>query len=133
MFGLFKRKHEEHKKSSTQLWLDTADEAYEFACKRRLTSGLGDFFISRALKYIMTKIGRLNEDSESLTTYKTTTFKKLKTKDGSIKYRRDVDYDDVQLSKYVSVPLGESYSEKWTLTDGPDFKVSEIEHCERKG
>lgn len=131
MFGFFKPKPQQvsKPKSSIHLWLDTAEEEYEFACNRRLTSRLAAFFQGKALDYLMHKIAHIEEDGEGLDTYKNTIFKKLKTKDGSLKYKKEVTYDDIRISNNVSVPLGTPYTEKWTLTDSEDPKVSDIQKC----
>lgn len=130
MFGFFKKKNKDQEvkpKSKIQLWLDTAEEEYDFACNRRLTSRLGSFFQGEALSYLMNKIAHIAEDSDNLESYKNTTFKKLKTKDGSLKYKKEVTYDSIKLSSNVAVPLGESYTEKWSLTEEPDLSVTNIE------
>ena len=132
MFNFFKPKQPERRQHPTQEWWYEADEAYEFACNRRLTSGLALFFKGAAIKYIMSKITHLKPNSEGMTTYRNTKFKKLKTSDGSIKYKREVTFDDIQLSRYVKVPMGEPYTEKWTLEDNETKVVSDIERLEPK-
>ena len=132
MLWPFGKKKEEVKKSSMQLWLDTANEAYELACSRRLTSVLGDFFTGNALRYLIKKISHLQEDSEGLSTYRKTIFKRIKTNDNTIKYKRYVTFEDVVLSHNVSIPLGTPYTEKWTLSNENDTTVYEIEKCEDK-
>ena len=134
MFGFFKQKKQEERKSSIQLWLETADDAYEQACARRLTSGLAHFFEGTALRYLMQKISHLTEDEDGLSSFRHTVFRKVKTKDNKLKYRRDVTFDDIHISRMVSIPLGTPYSEKWTLTDDEnnEKRVCNIERCEDK-
>lgn len=128
---LFKPKPDTPKKSTVRLWLESADEAYEFALHRRLTSGLASFFKGDALKYLMSKVNHLTEDEDDLSEYRNVDFVKLKTKDGSTKYKRKVTFEDIHISKNVCVPLGTPYAEKWTLSEDGTNTITNIERCEK--
>ena len=92
-------------------FLSDADEAYTRAFSVKNVAGLENYFTRKALSKIMKRVRFSEKAYSGLERYKHVTWKKV----SDTVYIKMVTYDDVQISKGVKAPVGESFNEEWTM------------------
>ena len=104
-------------------FLSEADLAYTRAFQVKNVAGLEKYFTRKALSKLMERV-RLSEKAYSgLERYKHINWQKI----NDSMYLKIVTYDDVQISKGVKAPVGESFNEEWVLvTNGNDTRVDAV-------
>ena len=121
-FGLGKPKHD------TQVdWLNKVDSAYQRAFQIKNATGLAEYLTRPCMSIIMEQI-RFGEKAYSgLTRYQHVNWIKGVQDATGVKWRKEVTYDQIQMSHGVIVPVGDNTTEEWTIVlhDGIN-RVSEI-------
>lgn len=119
LFGSFKKKPQDRLVS----FLTEADGAYTRAFQVKNVAGLEKYFTRKALSKIMERV-RLSEKAYSgLERYKHVNWKKM----SDSLFIKEVTYDDVQISKGVKAPVGDSYNEEWTvIVNSNEIRVDAI-------
>lgn len=104
-------------------FLNEADAAYVRAFQIKNVAGLDRYFDRTCLSLLAERV-RLSEKVYSgLERYKHVTWEKQT----DLTFIKEVNYDDVKLSKGICCSVGESYTEEWTLIlYNNTYKVSKL-------
>ena len=108
-------------------FLERADDAYSKAFQTKSAAGLDAYFTRACLSKMLERIRMSEKAYSGLDRYKHVEWKKLDENDVETHYLKTVTYDNVQISKGISAPVGTPHSERWTLVMEKGVqKVSEI-------
>ena len=108
-------------------FLDKAEIAYTRAFQTKNAAGLDTYFTRACLTKMLERMRMSEKAYSGLERYKHVEWKKLDEDDSSVHYLKTVTYDNVQVSKGISVPVGTAFTERWTLVvENKITKVSEI-------
>lgn len=125
MFGLFKKSPAQPKKTGIEKWLEEADNAFLVACQTHIAKSLDQFFTGRAIRYCLKLMNTEDRLYQGLDRYRHTVFTIDSTDTNT--YYKTVEYDDIQLIRGISIPVGDAYKEVWVVhRNGKDTRVTEI-------
>ena len=114
LFGI--KSNDTVKGSGVVSWLKTADKAYNYALSTHTLQGLSKYFEGNASTYIIDYVSSNKREHQGLDRYRHVEFK-LDKSDGRVAtYLKIVTYDNVKLQYGISVPVGDAYTEQWTVT-----------------
>lgn len=104
-------------------FLTKADEEYVRAFQTKVIGNLDKYLTRLCCTKLMERIRMSEKEAVGMSRYRKTEWKK--GPDGT--YVKCVSYEDVNMGCGIKVPLGDPYTEFWTLTtENNDKKVSEI-------
>ena len=104
-------------------FLNEADAAYSRAFQIKNASGLERYFDRACLTVIVEKIRMAQKVYSGIDRYKVVTWDKV----NDSCYIKKVRYKDVEISKGIKAPVGDSYDEEWcVMINGADFRVTNL-------
>lgn len=108
--------------------LEEADAALTKAFETKNVAGLDKYFTRSCLPKLAERIRAREKLYSGIARYRHIEWTKLEESDGKTFYKKSVTYDNIQISKGISAPVGTDHEERWTVivdTDG-STKVSEV-------
>lgn len=96
-------------------WLNAADNVYRRSVKKKKDDGLIEYFTAQCASRIMERV-RLGESSyDGIDRYMNVLWNKIESLPEADIYEKRVEYDNVKMAHGVTVPVGDSFSEKWLV------------------
>lgn len=121
--SLFGKKPSGSSGGNTAQFLLKADEAYVKAFQTKVLGSLDKYLTRLCCTKIMERIRFSEKENVGIERYKKTKW----TKGADGKFIKEVTFDDVNMGCGVKVPLGDAYTEYWTvIQENNERKVSEI-------
>lgn len=122
--GLFGRKKAGAGSGASDIkFLNKADEEYVRAFQTKVIGNLDKYLTRLCCTKLMERIRMSDREIVGMSRYRKTMWEK--SADGT--YVKKVEYEDVNMGCGVKVPLGDPYTEVWTvISENNDKKVSEI-------
>lgn len=114
MFG-FGRKVKTLTGATSSSFLDKVDKAYQQAFARHNPSLLEGYMTRKCLVLVAEKI-RVSDSADSgISRYRHVNWTKISNDPSASLYRREVTYDNINMSYGVVIPVGDSTSEIWEV------------------
>lgn len=110
--GLFSKKPQ---KDSLIAWLEKADDEYQKAFQSKDVSRLEPFFTRPCLSKLVENIRMSDKAYQGLVRYQHIQWAKGECSVEMAVYHKQVTYDQIKMSHGIVVPVGDEYSEDWTI------------------
>ncbi len=125
LFGLGKKNKSvvSHSKDPNVKFLTIVDDEYVRAFQTKVLGNLDKYLTRLCCTKLMERIRMSEKENVGMSRYRKTEWQR--SSDGT--YIKSVSYEDVNMGCGIKVPLGDPYTELWTIVnDDSTKKVSEI-------
>lgn len=96
-------------------WLNNVDSMISVAMHRKNAAILQEYFERNCLLEQLDFIMHSKPETKGIERYKVVHWSRRSAKQGVLTYRKSVEYQNINFSKYVKAKVGDNYIEDWSV------------------